>query len=185
MPPTFATANQKKTMGRIKLSGQIMREMALGIHGFKPAYTGGDVCRWFDAGDIIEFTGVKYTFANAEFEINGRANHKIWFSQLNGVYLHYRTTECVAGVLTLKDGRELSLYNMRSEAFWSLVKGKKFRVLICEDFPVSIDRKNDKVRELKTLEKITNYIFTNLDNENYNAVEGMTKKTTLYSFEEI
>lgn len=172
-------------MRTIRLSGQIKREMALGIRGFKPAYTGGDVCRWFDAGEIIEFTGVKHTFANAEFEINGKANHKIWFSQLNGVYLHSHTTECAAGVLTLKDGRELSLYNMRSDAFWSLVRGKKFRVLICEDFPVSIDRKNDKVRALKTLEKITNYIFTNLDNENYDAVEGMTKKTTLYSFEEI
>ena len=170
---------------KYKIGGKYRREQALGLHDFRPSYTGGNICRYLNEGDVIEFTDVKFTFANAEFGINRDVNHKIWFSQLNSVYLHPHTTECAAGALTLKDGRELSLYNMRSAAFWSLVKGKKFRVLIANDYPIAIDRKNVKVQELKTLPRITDYIFTNLNNENFSAVEGMTKPATLYSFEEI
>ena len=162
--------NKNNNIMTYKIGGKYRREQALGLHEFKEVYNGGDVCRYLNKGDIIEFTGVKFTFSNAEFEINGDTNRKIWLSQFDDIYLHPYTKECVEGVLTLKDGRELSLFNMRNTAFWSFVKGKKFRVFINNDYPVAINRKSTKVKELKSLDKILDYIFTNLDNENYYAV---------------
>ena len=84
--------NKNNNIMTYKIGGKYRREQALGLHEFKAIYNGEDVCQYLNEGDIIECTGVKFTFSKAEFEINGDANRKIWLSQFDNAYLHPHTT---------------------------------------------------------------------------------------------
>lgn len=181
---------------KISLEEKYEREKALGMH---PIYSTSPVRvvdlsnidtnrRWLDNGEIIEFTSINQTtWDNAEFEINNDSNHKIWLSQLKGAYLNPENLDvCCWPDITLKNGQEVLLdYNIDYRKFWNVVKGKKFRIEIEPSFPVKIDNRNEQVRKLKNVPATINYIIGNLEKQNYEAVKGMTKKATLYSFIEV
>lgn len=167
-------------------SKQYKREVALGIHTFKVGGQDG-ICRWLDIGAIVEFTAMEHSGQfNAQYEINGRQDHKIWFSQLSGVYLNPNDLSCVAeSDIFFKDGNEMTIRSLSPMSFWNKVKGKKFRVSVDCDFPIVIDVWNEKVRKLRTMRQVVTYIAENLDKENYEAVKGMTKKSIMYSLTEV
>lgn len=145
-------------------------------------------CRWLTEGEIIEFTSIITNYSsNAEFEVNNNPNHLIWFSQLRGAYLNPNNL-CLYmwPDITLKDGSEIILnYNIDYSRFWSIVKNKKFRVEIGIDFPIKINEKSEQVKQLRSVPDIVSYIKDNLEKRNYDAVKGMTKKATPYSFIEV
>lgn len=168
-------------------SKKIQREYALGMHLIK-AYSGEDgICRWMEDGDVVEFTAADFKGQyNAEFQINNRGNHKIWFSQLNGVFLNpYDSNDVITPQISFKDGTNQVIRNMLPSGFWNLVRGKKFRASVGYAYPVALNIWNEKVKELRTIGKIVSYIFDNLDNENYDAVKGMTKASRSYFLAEV
>ena len=180
------STNTSKIAG---ISTKLQREIALGMHRIKPVKTLDNwdcIRRWLDDGEEIEFSSANISNYNGEFNINGEDHRKMWYSQFSGVYLNPNDlTSAAISTITLKNGGEKPIRKMGAYSFWETVQGKRFRVSVDWNYPVVIDPWNEKVKELNAVRKIVDYISTNLDNENYGAVKGMTKTSRLYSLTEI
>lgn len=179
-------AESTTTSKIVCVSTKIQREIALGMHRIKAFGNNDSICRWLDDGEEIEFSSANIGNYNGEFNINGEDHRKMWYSQFSGVYLNPNDlTSAAISTITLKDGGEKTIRKMGAYSFWKTVQGKRFRVSIDKEHPIVIDPWNEKVKELNAVRKIVDYISTNLDNENYSAVKGMTKTSRLYSLTEI
>lgn len=89
------------------------------------------VKRFLTDGEIVEFTKVlEETGRNVKYEINNDAGHEIWFSQLVGIF--YAPDLDISGFsgLTLKGKDIIPLCSITDEEFWSMTRGKKFKVSI-------------------------------------------------------
>ena len=182
-------AKSTTTSKTVGISTKLQREIALGMHRIKPVKTLDNwdcIRRWLDDKEEVEFTSADIGNYNGEFQINGEDSHKMWFSQFSGIYLNPNDLMAHAiSTITFKGSGEKYVRQMNPYSFWKAVQGKRFRVSVDCDYPVVIDSRNEKVKELKTVSKVLKYISDNLDCENYNAVKGMTKTSRLYSLIEI
>ena len=167
------------------IKDQMKRYSALGL--MKIHTNCGNTTRWLVNDSEIEFTAVnEQNDFNYEFEINGSSNHLIWFSQISGVHLNPDdVSQFTSPTINWKDGTQTLIIDLFPMEFWQKVKGKRFKVLVESDFPIMIDKWNPMVQELGTIKAVTDYIAENLDNENYDAVNGMTKAATAYAFVEV
>jgi hypothetical protein len=167
------------------------RQMALGYGwGKRIGNSSFGVDRWLDNDTTIEFTNPKFTNRNVEFEINNNPNHKIWLSQLQGVFMNDNNRgELYSGLMTLKDGTKKAIRTLSPQKFWDIVKGRKFRVSIDENARLLIDDWNEQVRRLLMLHrdysKVVDYIFEKLDAKEYNLITGMTKAGRCYDLIEV
>ena len=124
------------------------------------------IIRWLDNGMIVEFTKPVFNASdtNVEFEINNNPNHKVWLSQLQGVFMNDDNRgELYCGLMTLKDGTENVIRELSSLEFWDIVKDRKFRVSIDNNARLLIDERNTQVRALSNYFKVVDYIFEKLD----------------------
>ena len=117
------------------------RQMALGYGMGKRPYSSTDnIIRWLDNGEIVEFTSPNFIGENVEFEINNNKNHKIWFSQLQGVFMNDKNkNEIFTGNIKLKDGTEELMLTLSSREFYELVKKRKFKVSVDNNAFLLID----------------------------------------------
>lgn len=165
-------------------------EMILGSMRSK-RYTSDDVIRCLENDEIIEFTNPKYSGENVEFEINNNQNHKIWLSQLQGVFINHKNRdEIYGGVIKLKDSTEKLMLTLSSQGFYELVKGRKFKVSLDQNAIYMIDKKDERVISLLkkhngNYSRVVDYIFEKLDTEEYDLIEGMTKLGRCYDLTEI
>lgn len=171
------------------------RQMALGYGWGKripntSSYHGE--IRWLDNGSVIEFTHPVFNASdtNVEFEINNNPNHKIWLSQLQGVFMNDNNRgELYSGLMSLKDGTENIMRTLSPQIFWDIVKGRKFRVSIDDNARLLIDGQNEQVRTLLMLNrnyfKVIDFIFEKLDAKEYNLITGMTKAGRCYDLIEV
>lgn len=156
-------------------------EIALGSMRSKRYTSTDDVIRWLENGEIVEFTNPNYSGKNVEFEINNHQNHKIWLSQLQGVFINHKNRdEIYSGVIKLKDGTEKIMLTLSSIDFYQIVKGRKFKVSVDENAIYMIDKKDERVISLLKAHhgdyfQVVEYIFKKLDTEEYDLIDGMTK----------
>lgn len=160
------------------------REIAMGALS-KSIYKGNhSEIRYMDNNAKVSFDvlNMKSDF-NWEFYINGDQTHKIWFSQLSGVYMFREGSDLYGGILSLK-GKEPKLLALLSPSeFWDNVKGRIFNVSIETDkFIIDFWHPNCQGRSAGSLAK---EIDAALNEGRYDYVKGMTKPKTLYNLTEI
>lgn len=138
--------------------------------------------RWLENGEIIEFTNVRFTEYNAEFEINHSVGCKIWFSQLDNIFVNPLPD-------SFEDFAVLSQTwkNFHDDPwkFWDYVKGKKFRVTIDTKHFCIINNEHEIVQELVMLDKLLKYYYDNYKAGNYEIIKGMLKQVRCYCFDEV
>lgn len=136
--------------------------------------------RWLEDGEIIEFTDVRFTEHNAEFEINHNQDFMIWFSQLDDIYVNPLPENLDDFVILSQTWQSFHDDPMK---FWNYVKGKKFRVKVDVKHFCIINRNHKIVEELIFMDKLLKYYFDNYSAGKYEAIKGMLKKVRCYSFE--
>lgn len=169
------------------------RQLALGYGWGKRIPSSSDgVIRWLDNTETIEFVKPVFnaSYTNVEFEINNNPHHKIWLSQLQGVFMNdNKMGELYCGVIQLKDNTQKLIREFSSEEFCEFVKGKKFRVSVDEKAKLLIDERNDRVKTLlithKNYFKVLDYIFEKLETKQYDLITGMTKAGRCYDLIEV
>jgi len=172
---------------------EMERQIALGYGwGKRLSYPSSDgIIRWLNNNEIIEFTNPKFTSRNIEFEINNNPNHKIWLSQLQGLFINENEKGVIYyGSIYLRDNNELITRSLTSDKFWDIVKDKRFQVSIDDGAHLLIDERNELVRTQLILNnndifKLINYIFEKLETKEYNLIKGMTREGTCYDLREI
>ena len=159
-------------------------DLALGAMT-KPDYRGDySEVRYMTHDEVVSFDVFnKKNDFNWEFYLNGDKTHKIWFSQLNGVYLSAEDQEVSTCIIISKDETVKRIALMGPHDFWKEVKGKRYRVLVDDDKYV-IDRWHSKCLR-RTIEEIVKEIYKALNEERYGDVKGMTKPQTLYVLVEV
>lgn len=168
-------------------SDEIKKMKALGFGLYKQSQRDPDgVKRWMDEGDIVEFSSPDFTTSNAEFRINGLSNQRIWFSQLDGMYVDGETEVMRTGCVRLRNGATKMIWDMSPHSFWELVKNKKFRVSIDDEFNIKLNMKNHKVQSLmQNGYNPFKYIYEQLKTKNYSQIEGMTNEARCYTLTEV
>ncbi len=141
-----------------------------------------DVKRWIDHGEIVEFTDPVFTSRNAEFAINHNEKHKIWFSQLDDIFINpfpetFNDMAIIPGIF--KD------LHQDVDRFWKIVKGKKFRVSVNQDFSYVINWEHQVCYQFANYGDALKYYFENYKQKHYDSINGMLKHSFCYSFEEI
>ena len=137
--------------------------------------------RFLNEGDIIEFTNVKFTFRNAEFEINHDPNTRIWFSQLTELFFNpFVKDERYYGQTWIS-----RYFHMNPNGFWEYVQGKRFKVTIDNTFRYIFDKNHEKYDTFTEYDEMKDYFLTNFHNKNYEAIKGMLKATPCYALNEI
>lgn len=172
---------------------EMERQIALGYGwGKRLSYPNSDgIIRWLEDNEIIKFTSPKFTSRNVEFEINNDPNHKIWLSQLQGLFMNENEKGTIyLGKIYLRDKTEILARSLLPENFWEIVRDKKFQVSIDEDAHLLIDEQNERVR-IQLLAnnndyfKIVDFILNKLETKEYNLIKGMTRQGRCYDLREI
>jgi hypothetical protein len=161
------------------------RELALGALS-KSTYNGDPgVIRYMENGQVVSFdVFCRDSYLNWEFYLNGDKNHRIWFSQLDGVYLFREGNSAYSCRLRLKSSPTgEAIIKFSPGEFWEKVRGKQFRVSVTSDM-YQIDRWHKKCQGKKYLQLVRE-ICTALDEGRYSDVEGMTKPKPLYMLTEV
>ncbi|MDE6480485.1 MAG: hypothetical protein K2L45_09460 [Muribaculaceae bacterium] len=89
--------------------------------------------RWLEEDSIIELSLKQKTYRNAEFYINGKKNHCIWFSQLADPLLKVNYLELTLGKIIKKDGSVMCIRDITNTQFIEFVKNKQFKVIVNEE----------------------------------------------------
>ena len=168
-------------------SDEMNRMKALGFGLYKQSQRDADgVKRWMDDGDVVEFTSPDFTASNAEFRINGLSNQRIWFSQLDGLFVDGETERMRSGIVRLQNGIQKNIWGLQPKLFWDLAKGRKFKVHVDDDFNIKLNMKNHKVNSLlQNGQNPFTYIYEQLRAKNYSQIEGMTNEARCYTLEEV
>ena len=160
------------------------REIAMGALS-KPLYRGDySEIRYMDNNDKVSFKVLnRKSDFNWEFYVNGDTTHKIWFSQLNGIYMFREGTDLYGGVLSLKGQKPKLMALISPNEFWNMVQGKRFNVTIETDkFVIDFWHPHCQGKNAGDLAK---EIDKALNEKRYDYVKGMTKPRTLYHLTEI
>lgn len=149
------------------------------------------VKRWMDDKSQVEFTDFvfpsEYNRSNAILTVNGDANYKIWYSQLQGYYFSPEEKYAngyVEGSLIFKNGEKYIFNELEPEKFWELARGKRFEVEAFPDFS-KIDKDSTKVQEMRTYDKVIAHISTAIKHRDWEKIYGMLKSAPVYSLTEI
>jgi hypothetical protein len=166
------------------------RLVSLGMNTYSSTEDGWDgVKRYFNNGDIVSFTSCYQYMSNAKFEINDDPNWCVWFSQLNLVFLDDKVTSSLQGTVVLLDGTVKEIPEMRSDEFYSLVRGKKFRVEIESAVFGAFNVKSQVWNELPDRNYYTayKYVVECIESGNYNKLRDLFKgaNSKLYDFIEV
>ena len=141
-----------------------------------------EVKRWIDPGEIVEFTDPVFTSRNAEFAINHNEKQKIWFSQLDDIFINpfpKSLNDLTVITWVFKD------LHQDVDGFWGIVKGKKFRVSVKQDFSYVINWEHQICYQFVNYRDALMYYLENYKQKNYDAIMGMLKHSFCYTFEEI
>ncbi len=136
----------------------------------------------FKDGEIITFTSPVIFWDDIECRIADDPNRRVRLSQLSGVYISVDNEDFGVCDMVHRNGDEYMIRNLFPADFWRLVKNRTFKVKVEEGDQYLINENNEKVREIVNYEKILDYIYDRLANEDYDAVKGMTEKSFCYSF---
>lgn len=168
-------------------SDEMKRMKALGLGLYKQSQIDAEgIKRWMDDGDVVEFTSPDFTASNAEFWINGLSSQRIWFSQLDGLYVDGETERMRSGIVRLRNGVQRNIWDLQPKSFWDFAKGRKFKVHIDDDFNIKLNMKNNKVNSLmQNGQNPFIYIYEQLRAKNYSQIEGMTNEARCYTLEEV
>lgn len=160
------------------------RDFALGALG-KPDYRGDySEMRYMTHDEVVSFEVFnKKSDFNWEFNLNADKTRKIWFSQLNGLYLSGEGEEISSCVVITKGDGVKHIALMSPSEFWKEVQGKRYKVEVDNDKYV-IDRWHAKCAG-RTAGDIAKEIYKALSEERYSDVKGMTKPQTLYILKEV
>lgn len=155
--------------------------------------------RWLDDGQIAQFGNPQFRKANAEFEINGKSYHKIWFSQLssNGVCEDLQTPLLDEIIFKGQPALHIRELYKSAKTFWDAVKNKNFKVeIINTGFSLNLYNDlvsaliNDAVAKRKALpgkadKVVFDYIRQEVERGNTSKVMGTLKKKVGYRLIEI
>lgn len=156
------------------------------LMSFRSVFKGDPaVKRWIDDGEVVEFTKVNFTSRNAEYEINHNQNHKIWFSQLDDIFINpfAETKENQTVVISLFE--KMPNLQENPQNFWAYVKNKRFRVSVNTDYSYVIDWDSPICSQFVTYQDALDYYFENFKKGNFEAIKGMLKHSRCYKFEKI
>jgi len=173
---TINTSARTKTIGK--------REIALGLLS-KKIYTGdGKVLRFMSDDSIVEFKVESAYSTNAEFTMNGDRNWKIWFSQLDPVYIREEDLKLEGGRITV-DGNTKLIATISVDDFINMVRGRKFKVSFHPDRLAMDFRKNEKCRRFSNAGEVQSHIEKALNEERYDDVKGILKVMPMYDLVEV
>lgn len=145
--------------------------------------------RWMDEGDIVSFSPYRSSFGseNTEFQINGRHDWLIWFSQLSIPLYNGNLQNPQICSFKLKDGTYIFPYNLECGNFYSVIKNRKFRVSIDHTPCFCVNKQSPKVQRLpfNEIEKIYEYVHKKISDGDMEAVRGMLKPARCYDLVEV
>lgn len=160
----------------------------LNIEACKKALQGGELEQkepLFQDGEIINFTSSIIFFDDVEFRVNGDPHRRLKLSQLTGVYLSVDNEDFGVSGIVLRNGDEYILRNLLCTEFMRLVRNRSFQVNIEKGDQYQLNERSEKFQEIRDYEKMMDYIYDRLSNEDYAAVEGLAFKGYCYTLKEV
>lgn len=144
--------------------------------------------RYLNDGDIVRFTKCERTYANAEFEINDNTKWKIWFSQLNQIYLFSDLREGFkVPIIYCSEFGAKFIPDLKVDEFCALVKGKEFKVNVDNDTFGAINDRSSVWHKLSdnTYGTAYQFIIDCIENYNLDDLGDLVKVTKLYNLIEV
>ena len=138
--------------------------------------------RWLENDSEVELSLRQKFKRNAEFFVNGKTNHCIWFSQLSEPFLKVSTLELVLGKIIKKDGSIIYMNDMNNTQFIEYVKNKRFKVIA--------NAEGDCVKMAKEVGYMTpnqwqERIMMLLREQKHNEAAQLIEPANLYSLKEL
>ena len=144
--------------------------------------------RYLNDGDIVRFTKCVRTYENAEFEINDKPDWKIWFSQLNQIYLFPDLSQ--AFKMPFIYFSEIGIQyipDLNVDEFCTLVKGREFKVYVDSETFGAINLRSSVWHKLPddTYATAYQFIVDCIENDNLDDLGDLVKVTKLYNLIEV
>lgn len=138
--------------------------------------------RWLEHDQIVTFTAIRSTYANANFKIEG-TNQEIWYSQLAEIFFD-AYGELKPATIKLKDGTSKYICEYEVHEFESLIKNRKFRVDLTGKF-LKINKNNPSFGSNTTLGDIIDRIKQLLQERNFEEAKPLYQVGPCYNLIEV